>query len=47
MQIDWLDYIQQVFQISGQKITEEEELVVFGMEELRNIVYLVGNTSTR
>lgn len=47
-QINWRDYLEQLlFPVTGKHITDQQEVVVYGVDYLRNITALLTQTSNR
>ena len=46
-QIDWLQFLRRFYDQTDVKITEDMEVVVLGLDALRNAVHLIGNTTKR
>lgn len=47
LQINWLRFLQWMFQDSGYEITENEKIAIFALEYLKKISNITANTSER
>ena len=47
LQINWLRFLQLMFQDSGYEITENEKIAIFALEYLKKLSNITANTSER